>query len=1204
MPLQGSLGHLGLADLLQTGLAGRTGGYLTLRRGAEHAVLYVGDDGLYLLSPDPLDASEVVAAFAQRGLVPGGVAERMAQCDPRETVRLLDELVASGTMPENELLDLLAGTAEDSILDLLTWDTGTFRYEEGPLDPRHVGLVGRIGVDPGGVLLRAAQRIDERGAIARMFGMHASLFVAQQVGELPREHEEDYTTPAVHGVLDGTRTLSEAALVLGIGRFATLKAVHRLVEGGAARVANAGELAALATQRLGTGHFNAARELALHWSSVEPVNPDPMALLVDVAVGRGRFEEEMAARCGLGNLLLHTSRPEEAIKAFQGALERAPHHEDALVGLRMSAEAVGDERAFARATMTLAQAALEHEDEDRAARLGDDLVRADPRNVEAHVLRARAMVKVGHREGFLESADAVAHLLGSRARRKQDRDAANYFRDVLPQIAPERSDLLRRYRTLTEGSGRKIRRAAMVLALLGIVGTAGVLFWPASPSSLLSQAQTAFDNGELGKAQQLVVELIDRFPDSPEAETAFQLQSRMFPAVPTHQGPRTTGPTKPEIKDIYAEFGEALAGLPGGVAQSALRKMVEELEKPTSVADRRKVFQEHGEVLAEVTRRMSHDARTREDVLAQAKSAAHRLDGDPDGLRAYLKEMEVARDEAYVERLEATVGLLNRLGRLTKFDLFRTALNALRESTKRYRRALSTYAGSFSACKQALARMEVKALFDRCTKEAPALLVGGRLDEADELYIELETLVKNIEKTPDLEPVRERIERLRIHRFLKDRRGMIAGIRRDLEAAEAAEAEGDLEAAVQIYTGLVQRHWQIRFENVFTLPLTVASVPSGADILVNGKKVGQTPTLIRYPWGSQTTVVVRAEGYDAVTTVIQGVDEEPPTTLDARLPLATLWSTKIGAAVTAEPIAVGDDVLVVDRSGRVALHGTRRGEVIWARHYKNVEGVRARPVHADGDVVLAYVDGRILFLSQRDGSIRSEAKTDRVLGNLAKVGSRVALVTQPGDLMVLKLGQIERKVELGIVPTAGVLAAHGAFWVGTGNGAVVRVDANTLTARRIPLRKARGAVVGLASDQRGILVACGDGRLYALGQSGSPRWQKEGLGDLVGTPAEAADVAAVADRRGRVHFFSAADGKPVAVGELDGEPRGGLSAENGVFVAGLRSGRLWVYAAKQRAVIVDADLAGDARFRPTILGDGRMAVAAAGGLMHLCVLPK
>ena len=61
MPLQGSLENLGLADLLQTGLAGREGGYLTLRRHAQHAMLYVGENGLHLIEPDPLDPQDVLS---------------------------------------------------------------------------------------------------------------------------------------------------------------------------------------------------------------------------------------------------------------------------------------------------------------------------------------------------------------------------------------------------------------------------------------------------------------------------------------------------------------------------------------------------------------------------------------------------------------------------------------------------------------------------------------------------------------------------------------------------------------------------------------------------------------------------------------------------------------------------------------------------------------------------------------------------------------------------------------------------------------------------------------------------------------------------------------------------------------------------------------------------------------------------------------
>ena len=69
MSLQGSLRQLGLADVLQTALAGRRGN-LILRRGAMRAVLHIAADELYLVEPDPIDPAILLEGFVHRGLIP------------------------------------------------------------------------------------------------------------------------------------------------------------------------------------------------------------------------------------------------------------------------------------------------------------------------------------------------------------------------------------------------------------------------------------------------------------------------------------------------------------------------------------------------------------------------------------------------------------------------------------------------------------------------------------------------------------------------------------------------------------------------------------------------------------------------------------------------------------------------------------------------------------------------------------------------------------------------------------------------------------------------------------------------------------------------------------------------------------------------------------------------------------------------------
>ena len=118
MSLQGSLSQLGLADVLQNALAGRTG-QLTLRKGADRAVLYLSDAGIQVTEPEVLEAGGVLASFVHRGLVTPEAADEATRRAHGNPAAAIDVLVRDGILPREELHQLVCGAAEDTLLDLI-----------------------------------------------------------------------------------------------------------------------------------------------------------------------------------------------------------------------------------------------------------------------------------------------------------------------------------------------------------------------------------------------------------------------------------------------------------------------------------------------------------------------------------------------------------------------------------------------------------------------------------------------------------------------------------------------------------------------------------------------------------------------------------------------------------------------------------------------------------------------------------------------------------------------------------------------------------------------------------------------------------------------------------------------------------------------------------------------------------------------------
>jgi hypothetical protein len=283
MPLRGNLQNLRLGDVLQTVLASGGRGLLRVRSGTRRAVLHLSDRGLRVLEPEVLDDRMVLDAFVRRGAVQPEVLERARRLAGKGgDGSVLETLLIGGSIDRQPFDALLGEAAEDAVLDVLAWSEGDFVFDEGAEPARSPGRVAEVSLDPSGLLLRAAQRLDEHAQLTGRIGANA-LLVMLADGNLRRLAG---TPTVVHARLDGQRLLDEIALEAGITLFEARKAAAALVDGGAARVPTGDELAAASTAREAGGDTRGRRAAA--------------AVAGDVArrpgAGRGRWRSPAGRR--------------------------------------------------------------------------------------------------------------------------------------------------------------------------------------------------------------------------------------------------------------------------------------------------------------------------------------------------------------------------------------------------------------------------------------------------------------------------------------------------------------------------------------------------------------------------------------------------------------------------------------------------------------------------------------------------------------------------------------------------------------------------------------------------------------------------------------------------------------------------------------------------------------------------------------------
>ena len=1203
MALQGSLQELRLGDVVQTVLQAGNRGLLRVRSSGRRAVLYLSPEGVRLLEPAPLDERVIVEAFVRRGTITEDVVARAQAVTGGKAP--LDGLVTGGSIPAEDLRRLLLEVADDAAIDVLTWTEGDFRFEEGAAVEGDHGPVSTALLDAAGLVLRAAQRMDERRRVAERIGLEARLILRIPGGGEGSE-PPDAVAAAVLDRLDGNELLDETALALGFGPFFAQKAACDLVESGFARLPSSEELSGAAKKREAAGDLRAAKVILAQWQVARPHDAAPFVAAAELAARTGRYEDEAEALKSLGRVHLESSRAQDARVIFERLLQKRPGDRDALEGLRQATKIQGDEEGFSDTSQRRAEQALEGGDAVQASAILHELLEARPDALDARILRTKALVRLGDRAQALEEIERVAQLLPSRAKRRSDREAASWALETLAHLAPDRADLSRRFRSMTGGDPVKRRRAVILGSLLLVASGVGFALWPKPAAGLLARANAAADRGDASTALALVGEIAERWPNTSEADQAVALKLRLTRA--TVRDPAKTPKPGTSVKELTAAAVAALPRLPAVDSTNAIELLATALKSPDGEPQRGVSTQMIRGPLSDAVAALRREAQSRRDALDLAAAAGLKPPADPAALEAIVEKARSSLDPAWVDAAEHAARAVRRLASLLDESAFSVTfsgdIRSIEGDIAAAARAVAARPKEVDRARRELHRVRILSAYEKARVDAAGVLARGDLDAAEAYYRRLDSLLTQMDEDPAYRPLKDSIERRGILEFAHGKGEMMASIRKGLTAARAAEDSGNLAGAASSYAALAKQFPLVKFDAVFTIPVRVESIPPGATVAINGQISGPAPTVVRYGWGSQAIVTVDAEGYEAASIVLKTSEREPDPLVRVTLTPRARWTRAVVGIVEAPPLGVQGDVILANRGGRVERRSKETGEVLWAVDTRSLEGARGRPV-IEGDVLwVPFLDGTVGRFSAADGALRSPAKLpSRPIGDAAAVAGKVAVAVDDG-VFVFGANEDGRRVPIAGVVSAGVLAAHGAFWVGDSAGALVRIDPATFAVTRLALG-GKVPVTSLAGGTSGVFVAASDGSLaLADAADANVLWRRTGVGDVLGAPAPAGDLVSVADPEGHVRFYAAASGAPRGERDLGSSPRGGLRSQGSRIFAALADGRLWVYDAVQNLVWIDTPLQGTARIPAADLGDGAIVVPAAGNGLSAIPLPK
>jgi len=240
--LKGHVDLMGLGNLLQLLSLNKTEGVLTVLRGREKQAIHFGPEGI-----------RIVASTVPRVRRLSGLARKLSNprlLSPERLKALLRKekllgwtlghvVFANEALSVEKIHEALRLQVEEEILDLFVWEKSHFTFEEGPVRPSQAtSPLGHLTIraDVTALLLEAARRADELLQIRRTLpddGM--------KVHKIEREIHADelgedvIRVDAILPLINGHRTLRAILEASIYPKFATMRAIHRLLSLGYAK---------------------------------------------------------------------------------------------------------------------------------------------------------------------------------------------------------------------------------------------------------------------------------------------------------------------------------------------------------------------------------------------------------------------------------------------------------------------------------------------------------------------------------------------------------------------------------------------------------------------------------------------------------------------------------------------------------------------------------------------------------------------------------------------------------------------------------------------------------------------------------------------------------------------------------------------------------------------------------------------------------
>ncbi|MFO7838021.1 MAG: DUF4388 domain-containing protein [Desulfosalsimonadaceae bacterium] len=306
MSLSGSLEIFDLGSLLRMLTREKRTGKLVLRSRVNTIQIFFYD-GSVVYATETQKNNRLGALLKESGYISQSVLDECLALSLKNKERLGKTLVEKGHVSSEALNQFLLKQAENTVYNVLLWDSGEFEYNDAPLN---LGGAVEYKLDAADILLGASRRIDAIGIIRKQIPDDAAILKIagdmDRAGERGRNADEE----KILALIDGNRSVRQVLDKSGFDDSAAYRLLYSLISSGKVEISLATmtteELASRAVKTLGEVDPRQFREALDHLG----LKRSSSLRVVLVRIFREVLSEEQVAAAAK-NQALKINSPEE-----------------------------------------------------------------------------------------------------------------------------------------------------------------------------------------------------------------------------------------------------------------------------------------------------------------------------------------------------------------------------------------------------------------------------------------------------------------------------------------------------------------------------------------------------------------------------------------------------------------------------------------------------------------------------------------------------------------------------------------------------------------------------------------------------------------------------------------------------------------------------------------------------------------------------